>query len=96
MDDELRIGSSATRGQPVRFQVDEQWIDSYEGETVGAALWASGVRNLRSSPVRASPRGMFCYMGACQECVVLIDDKRVSSCSFPVSNGLRVTLLRTP
>ena len=91
---DLRIGGASTRGRPVRVQVDDRWIDSYEGETVAAALWASGIRNLRSSPVMAAPRGMFCYMGACQECVVVIDGKRETSCAFPVSDGLRVTLLR--
>jgi predicted molibdopterin-dependent oxidoreductase YjgC len=93
--EDLRIGDADTRGEPVRFRVDDQWIESYEGETVAAALWASGIRNLRSSPVLEAPRGMFCYMGVCQECVVLIDGKRETSCSFPVSNGLDVSLLRS-
>ena len=91
---DLRIHGA--RGQRVRFQVDGQWIDSYEGETVAAALWASGIRNLRSSPVMGAPRGMFCYMGVCQECVVLINGERATSCAFPVSEGLQVTLLKTP
>ncbi|GMR23411.1 MAG: hypothetical protein BMS9Abin37_1837 [Acidobacteriota bacterium] len=93
---DLRIRGIVTRGRPVRVQVDDQWIESYEGETVAVALWASGIRNLRSSPVVATPRGMFCYMGVCQECVVVIDGKRETSCSFPVSDGLRITLLRKP
>ncbi len=96
MNDDLRIQGAVFRGRPVRFQVDDQWIQSYEGETVAAALWACGIRHLRSSPVMAAPRGMFCYMGLCQECVVLIDGKRETSCSFPVSDGLRVSLLKTP
>ena len=41
----------------------------------------------------ATPRGMFCYMGVCQECVVLVDGKRETSCSYPVAEGLSVTLL---
>ena len=97
MDGEgLRIQGGVARGRPVRFQVDDQWIESYEGETVAAALWASGVRNLRASPVMAAPRGMFCYMGVCQECVVVIEGRRETSCSFPVSDALRVTLLKKP
>ena len=94
--EDLRIRGAVTRGRPVRVQVDDQWIECYEGETVAAALWASGIRHLRSSPVMAAPRGMFCYMGVCQECVVVIDGRRETSCSFPVSDGLRVTLLKKP
>lgn len=96
MNDDLRIEGAVARGRPVRFQVDGRSIQSFEGETVAAALWASGIRHLRASPVTASPRGMFCYMGLCQECVILVNGKRETSCSFPVSEGLRVTLLRTP
>ena len=96
MDDDLRIAGAVSRGRPVRFQVGDQSIQSYEGETVAAALWACGIRHLRASPVTASPRGMFCYMGLCQECVILVDGKRETSCSFPVSEGLHVTLLKTP
>ncbi len=94
--EDLRIQGAVTRGRRVRFRLDDKWIESYEGETVAAALWAEGFRNLRSSPVMAAPRGMFCYMGVCQECVVVIDGKRETSCSFPVSEGLSVTLLREP
>jgi len=82
-----------TRGAKVRFRVNDQTVEAYEGETVAAALWAAGIRKLRTSPVQAAPRGMFCFMGVCQECVVLIDGKRETSCSFPVSEGLSVTLL---
>jgi predicted molibdopterin-dependent oxidoreductase YjgC len=96
MDDDLRIGGGRGRGRPIRFRLDERWIPAYEGETVAAALWASGIRRLRSSPVVAAPRGMFCYMGVCQECVILIHGKRETSCSFPASDGLRVELLETP
>ena len=94
--EDLRIQGAVTRGRRLRFQVDDQWVESYEGETVAAALWAEGIRKLRSSPVMGAPRGMFCYMGVCQECVVVIDGRREASCSFPVSEGLSVTLLREP
>ena len=90
---DLRIRGSVERGPRVRFEVDGQSIEAYEGETVGAALLASGVRKLRSSPVEGAPRGLFCYMRVCQECVVLIEGRRETSCSYPVSEGLSVELL---
>lgn len=90
---DLRIKDGVARGARVRFRVGEETVEAHEGETVAAALWASGIRKLRVSPVMAAPRGMFCFMGVCQECVVLVDGKRETSCSFPVSEGLSVTLL---
>lgn len=96
MREDLRIHLGVTRGRRVRFQLDEQWVDAYEGESVAAALWACGIRHLRDSPVRAAPRGVFCAMGVCQECVVLIDGRREASCSYPVSDGLIVHRAETP
>ena len=90
---DLRIPGSRDRGRKVRFHVDGQPVEAYEGETVAAALWASGIRKLRSSPMLERPRGMFCYMGVCQECIVSIDGRRETSCSFPVADGLSVSLL---
>lgn len=83
----------ASRGAKIRLLVDGQTVDAYEGESIAAALWASGFQGLRSSPVLKSPRGMFCNMGVCQECVVLVHGRREASCSVPVSDGLAVTLL---
>lgn len=92
---DLRIGEASARGRRVRFHVDGEPVEAYEGESVGAALWASGTRHLRSSPVLIAPRGMFCYMGVCQECVVFVDGRREPSCTLPVSEGLRVELLKS-
>jgi len=42
------------------------------GETVASSLIAAGERHFRTSP-RGEPRGLFCGMGVCQECLVEID-----------------------
>ena len=61
------------------------------GQSVAAALFASGVKTLRVSPRAHQPRGMFCLMGSCQECLVMIDGRRVLACQTPVSAGLSVS-----
>ena len=33
---------------------------------------------------------MFCLMGSCQECVVLIDDKKVISCNVFIKEGMKI------
>lgn len=45
------------------------------GESLAAALTAAGVRILRETR-SGSPRGMFCGMGVCQDCLVQIDGRR--------------------
>ena len=89
----LRIASGIVRGPPLTFTIDGVAIVAHAGETVGAALLAAGLRDLRGSPGGA-PRGMFCAMGICQECAVLVDGIVQEACRLPVRDGLVVTTRR--
>jgi predicted molibdopterin-dependent oxidoreductase YjgC len=85
----LRIGG-VVRGRRVSFRFDGRPLTAYEGETLACALAAAGVRALRSSPRSGDPRGMFCLMGSCQECVVRIGGRHTPACQEPVREGLEV------
>ncbi|MGG5822716.1 (2Fe-2S)-binding protein [Falsiroseomonas sp. HW251] len=88
--DSLRIAGAA-RGKAVTITVDGRAVEAFAGESVATALWADGIRRLRSSP-GGGPRGMFCGMGICQECVVEVDGATVPSCQARVAEGLVVRL----
>ena len=40
--------------------------------------------------IGAGAAGMFCAMGVCQECVLLIDGQRREACRTSVAEGLEV------
>ncbi len=61
-------------GRPIAFQFDGRSIQALHGETIGAALSAAGVTTVRHTPSGA-PRGLFCGMGACFDCVVTVDGR---------------------
>ncbi|WP_137178019.1 (2Fe-2S)-binding protein [Roseomonas sp. AR75] len=86
----LRIAGVA-RGPAVTIQVDGRAVPAFAGESIATALWAAGIRRLRSSPGGA-PRGMFCGMGVCQECVVEVDGATMPACQARVADGLVVRL----
>lgn len=86
----FRIGDGARRGRLVSLVVDGAAVPAHEGETVAAALLAAGLLPLRASPRRGEPRGAFCFMGICQECVVWRDRRLVQACLVPVSDGLAI------
>jgi sarcosine oxidase subunit alpha len=66
-------------------------IEAVEGEPIAAALLAAGVRTLRRSERARTPRGVFCNIGHCYECRVVIDGERdVRACLTPVRPGLSV------
>jgi D-hydroxyproline dehydrogenase subunit gamma len=92
MTGDLRIGSARTR--TVSFRFDGELLTAREGETLAAALYAQGRRTLRISRDDDGPRGAFCFMGVCQECVVSIDGRLTEACRTPVHDGLVVESVR--
>ena len=74
----------------VDFYFDGRVVAGRSGQSVAIALWDAGIRALRRSPVDGAPRGMFCAIGICQECVVMIDGVRRPSCVTVVQPGMRV------
>jgi D-hydroxyproline dehydrogenase subunit alpha len=54
------------------FSFEDKLVPFHEGQSVAAALAAAGVLELRES-ADGSSRGVFCGMGVCQECLVVID-----------------------
>jgi predicted molibdopterin-dependent oxidoreductase YjgC len=91
----LRVPPGAFRGPAVDILVDGQPIHAFLGETVATALLAAGIRWLRSSPRSNSPRGLFCAMGVCQECVLVIDGRRSTACTTLVREGMVICTDRT-
>ena len=77
------------------FTFDRQTISAREGDSVAAALMAAGVRALRNTPVSRAPRGPYCLMGVCFECLVEIDGvQNVQSCMVEASDGMCVRSMR--
>ena len=86
----LRV-EGTERGPAVMILVDGRPVRAYEGEMLAAALLAAGVRELRRSPLAKAPRGAFCLMGVCQECVVEIDGAPRQACMTRVLAGMTVS-----
>lgn len=73
----------------IRFDGDP--IEASEEQTVAAALFAAGRRRLRTTLHDAAPRGYFCGMGVCNDCLVTVDGQaNVRACMTPVHEGQQV------
>lgn len=57
------------------FQFNGVTYQAYEGETIAAALLASGIRILRFHEATGTPRGIYCNIGHCYECRVTVNGK---------------------
>ncbi|HEU4426497.1 MAG TPA: (2Fe-2S)-binding protein [Pilimelia sp.] len=86
-----RLDGAIERGRQVRVVVDGVAVPAFEGECVAAVLLAAGRRGLRATPRRGEPRGMYCCIGLCFECAMVINDQHgVRACVTPVCDGMRV------
>jgi len=66
-------------------------ITAREGDSVAAALLANGIHVTRRTPVSGASRGPFCMMGACFECLAVVDGRgSVQTCMTAVREGMRV------
>ncbi|MGZ5035425.1 MAG: (2Fe-2S)-binding protein [Usitatibacter sp.] len=79
----------------VRITVDGHEVVAREGESVAAALLAAGVDACRTTAVSGAPRGPYCMMAACFDCLVTIDGvgSRLA-CLIPVREGMAVATQR--
>jgi len=88
----VRDQSRLIRRTPaIEFSFDGRAVQGHAGESVAAALWRAGLLGLRQAPDEGGPRGLFCCMGMCQECVVRLDGRNVESCRLTVSEGLSLS-----
>lgn len=87
----LRLEGGISRGREVEFLFDGCRVRAFEGETVAAALLAIGRRALRATSRREEPRGLYCGIGVCFDCVMTVDGQpNVRTCQTPVRAGMYV------
>jgi len=67
-------------------------VPARPGQSLAAALTGAGIRLLRRSPRAGAPRGAFCMMGVCQECLVRVDGQLAQACMTRVVPGMSVTI----
>lgn len=86
-----RIASGVERGRQFEIEVDGKPVVAFEGETIAAVLLAAGQKSLRHTAKHDAPRGIFCGMGICFDCVMTVDGvPNVRTCVTPATPGMKV------
>ncbi|MCR4754779.1 MAG: (2Fe-2S)-binding protein [Lachnospiraceae bacterium] len=89
--DEHPILGALDKGQIVKFTFDGKEIEGYEGEPIAAALKAADVMVHRYTQKEHKPRGIFCAIGRCTDCVMIVDGvPNVRTCITPLKAGMVV------
>lgn len=77
--------------EQVTITFDGQELRVRAGEMLAAALTAAGVHTFHYSAKRKEPRGMFCAIGRCTDCAMIVDGvPNVRTCVTPVRAGMVV------
>ncbi|HET7899788.1 MAG TPA: (2Fe-2S)-binding protein [Candidatus Nanopelagicales bacterium] len=72
--------------------VDGAAVAAQDGDSVAAVLVRDGRAAWRRTRHGDRPRGLFCGMGACQDCLVVVDGvASVRACVAPATPGMVVT-----
>lgn len=68
-------------------------VPARAADSVAVALLAAGITTTRITPAGGAPRGPYCMMGACFDCLAEVDGKpNVQTCMTPVRDGMRVRM----
>ncbi|MCI6927574.1 (2Fe-2S)-binding protein [Butyricicoccus porcorum] len=92
----MRISQHPILGEPekgrlVTFFYDGRPMQGYEGEPIAVALKAAGVMVHRHTKKYDRPRGVFCAIGRCTDCVMVVNGKpNVRTCVTPLEEGMTV------
>lgn len=82
---------SKRRGRKVTIYFEGKPIQAYEGEPIAEALHAAGIRILSYTPEKNRPRGLFCAIGKCSSCVMVVNGvPNTRTCITLVEDGMKI------
>jgi predicted molibdopterin-dependent oxidoreductase YjgC len=91
MSGRLAIGPELRRGAEMTVTIDGEPVVAYAGESVAAVLLAEGSPATRVTRGGA-PRGVFCGMGVCFDCLVVVDGvPNTRACMTWVREGMAIS-----
>lgn len=72
----------------IRFTLDGDPVSARPGQTIAGAILASGRRSWRTTARERRPRGLFCGIGVCFDCLVTVNGIRdIRACQCPAADG---------
>lgn len=75
----------------VKFTYNGKELEGYKGEPIATALRVAGVMAHRYTKKRHEPRGVFCAIGRCTDCVMVVNGQpNVRTCIIPLEEGMVV------
>ncbi|MFE6131103.1 (2Fe-2S)-binding protein [Streptomyces sp. NPDC056437] len=65
----------AEPGPPFEITFDGRPVRALPGQSIAAALWAAGILAWRTTRKAGAPRGAFCGIGSCYDCLATVNGR---------------------
>lgn len=73
----------------ITINVDGRQYAAMEGEPIASAIMANGILIHRKTHKTGESRGVFCGIGQCNDCVMIVDGvPNIRTCVTPVRDGM--------
>jgi hypothetical protein len=80
------------QGEGFEITFDGRPVPAAAGQTVGAALYAAGIRSWRTTRFGGRRRGLFCGIGVCFDCLITVNGTpALRACQVEARPGDEVT-----
>ncbi|MEV7194662.1 (2Fe-2S)-binding protein [Streptomyces sp. NPDC093510] len=75
-DDRTPAGlAGVTPGTAFTITFDGRQLDAWPGQSIAAVLWSAGILAWRTTRAGGRPRGAFCGIGQCHDCLANVNGK---------------------
>ncbi|MGW6881612.1 (2Fe-2S)-binding protein [Streptomyces goshikiensis] len=84
------VGGAPVVTYTMRF--DGRELSAQAGQSIAAVLWGAGILAWRTTRETGAPRGAFCGIGSCYDCLVTVNGRpNQRACLVPARPGDTVT-----
>ncbi|MGK5547001.1 (2Fe-2S)-binding protein [Streptomyces sp. URMC 127] len=84
--------AGADPGPPFEITFDDRTVTVVPGQSVAAALWGAGILAWRTTRNGGRPRGAFCGIGQCYDCLATVNgEPNRRACLVPAQPGDAIT-----
>ena len=86
----IPLDGNISRGEAVTIDLNGKPVTAYLGESVATVLLSEEVFAMRTTTL-GEPRGVFCGMGVCFDCLVVVDGKpNTRACMTWIKAGMNI------
>jgi len=75
----------------IKIIFDGKELEAYKGEMIATSLLANRIKVFRLTKINKKPRGIFCGIGRCTDCVMIVNGiSNIRTCVTPVEEGMKI------